>query len=230
MSYYARSAPLGSSSMTAAALSGPSSYLPGFGSCMSPVRAPSYAGLGGGYRQAAAGLGIASAQVSTGALCGGGSSGKVLQQSLNQLGYGPIAVDGQVGSGTITAMKRFCAAYGVPPAAWPNAQICGAIKAALAEQEQQVAAAAAQAQQAQLVETQGGGQAQPPIDATPVVQVAPPTDAGMSTDTMLAVGAGVVVAVGLVAFLVTRKSSMRRNPDLGAWPYESPGSCCSCAL
>jgi peptidoglycan hydrolase-like protein with peptidoglycan-binding domain len=79
---------------------------------------PQFAGLGA----------ISSNAVTTGPMCGGGSNGKLVQQALNTLGFGPLVEDGIIGTGTKKAMAAFSAGAGIPKADWPNPQFCGALK------------------------------------------------------------------------------------------------------
>ncbi len=180
----------------------------------------------GGYR----GLGIASAAVTTGSLCGGA---KNVQAALNDLGFGPLAVDGQIGSGTQKAMKAFCVARGIPSKTWPDAAFCGALKAALVDKEAADAAAAAAAAAA----AQGGGGGGGAIDPTvaqggavdPIagggVDPGPAMPGGLSTDTMIAIGVG-VAAVLIVGAVMLSRGNMKKNAD-EAWPY---GGCASCGI
>lgn len=106
--------------------------------------------------------------ITTGALCG---SARNVQQALNDLGYGPIAVDGIVGRGTQAAMKSFGASFGLGSNInWTSPAFCAALKNALIEKarKDQAAAAAAAAAAAGGTTTAGGGTpsgGQTPIEA-----------------------------------------------------------------
>lgn len=56
---------------------------------------------------------------SAGNASAGKRAGQAIQNGLNSIGYGPIAVDGQFGSGSISAWNRFAVANGVPKD-WPT--------------------------------------------------------------------------------------------------------------
>lgn len=104
--------------------------------------------------------------ITTGALCG---SARNVQQALNDLGYGPIAVDGIVGRGTQAAMKAFGAAFGLGSNVnWTSPAFCSALKNALIEKARKDQAAAAAAAAAAAGQTQTGGTpttGQTPIEA-----------------------------------------------------------------
>lgn len=101
--------------------------------------------------------------ITTGAACG---SARNIQQALNELGYGPLAVDGIIGRGTQGAIKAFGAAFGLGSSLnWPTPAFCTALKTALVEKarrEQAAAAAAAAAaagtQTGTGTQTPAGGQ------------------------------------------------------------------------
>jgi hypothetical protein len=50
----------------------------------------------------------------------GASAAKLIQAALNQLGYGPLTVDGQFGSGSLAAWGRFANDNNTGDAAWPS--------------------------------------------------------------------------------------------------------------
>lgn len=93
--------------------------------------------------------------ITTGALCGGARN---VQQALNDLGYGPLAVDGIIGSGTQKAMKSFGSNFGLGGVNWTTPAFCTALKNALIEKarKEQAAAAAAAAATAGGTPTGGG--------------------------------------------------------------------------
>lgn len=162
--------------------------------------------------------------ITTGALCG---SARNVQQALNDLGYGPIAVDGIVGRGTQAAMKAFGAAFGLGSNVnWTSPAFCSALKNALIEKARKDQAAAAAAAAAAAGQTQTGGTqttGQTPIEAclaargtwtgtTCLPAAAPPVQTGggeittttqiMAPEKALQYGlvlAGVVGALGLAA-------------------------------
>lgn len=49
----------------------------------------------------------------------GNNAASAIQAALNQIGYGPISVDGQFGAGSQAAWNKFAAANGVP-GTWPT--------------------------------------------------------------------------------------------------------------
>lgn len=102
--------------------------------------------------------------ITTGALCG---SARNVQQALNDLGYGPLAVDGIVGRGTQNAMKAFGAAFGLGSSVnWTSPAFCTALKNALIEKARKDQAAAAAA--AAAAATTGGGVTTPTGGQTPI--------------------------------------------------------------
>ncbi len=245
MSYFTLAGP---ARRRASALSG---FVPGGGpdrtgtcwcpcGCGKPVVAPkpsgisyemgstSYASGLGAYR----GLGIPSSAVTTGPMCGGA---KNVQNALNDLGYGPLVVDGDIGSGTQRAMAAFCAARGIPKSTWPYAPFCAALKQALVEKEA-ADAAAAQAAAAAAAQTQGGGGVDPqglvqggggavdPGQAGGAVDPAAGSSSGLSTETMVIIGVGAVVVLALGAMLMSR-GKMQKNPfEDDTWPSDM--GCC----
>lgn len=46
--------------------------------------------------------------------------GQSIQAALNALGYGPLTVDGQIGTGTMAAIKRFSMDNGFGSLTWPT--------------------------------------------------------------------------------------------------------------
>lgn len=83
-------------------------------------------GFGSPLMQAAAGFGAIdfNGPAVWSAWKAGGASGaeaaRSIQAALNQLGYGPLTVDGQFGGGSLAAWKRFANANGTGDAAWPS--------------------------------------------------------------------------------------------------------------
>ena len=66
---------------------------------------------GGGMLAGPAWLGAVNPnQITTGSYCGGP---KLIQQGLNELGYGPLAVDGILGTKSLAAMNAFGAQWGL---------------------------------------------------------------------------------------------------------------------
>ena len=165
-------------------------------------------------------LGITSAELgtkmATGSWCGSSSS-KNIQAALNDLGF-PLKVDGIWGSGSMAALNAFGATVGIAKASFPTSAHCVALKNALAQKE---AAAAQAAAAAAAQQTGGGGTTSSLVDGTapaPTVPPQPGTDTpavdkntmggeeteGMSTMTMVGIGAVVVVALGLGVYVATR--------------------------
>src|SRR5262245_39509198 len=50
-----------------------------------------------------------------------------IQESLNALGYGPLAVDGIYGSHTVDAIKEFQRQHGIPVNGWAGVPTCVAL-------------------------------------------------------------------------------------------------------
>lgn len=69
------------------------------------------------------------AMLSTGPNCG---SAKNIQTALNDLGYGPLGVDGVLGQKSYAAMDKFGAAVGIGKVSYPSAAFCSALKTGLA--------------------------------------------------------------------------------------------------
>ena len=176
-----------------------------------------------------ASLGLTDSEsITTKALCG---NAKVIQSALKDQGFYNGAIDGILGSGSVTAIKNFSASAGIGSKSWPDAAFCSALRSA---QEKKLAAAW---EAAHPPAPAGGGGA--PGDqggsyvATPdagVVGVSQPGSAssggstsapaaaGMSQKTILLGAAGVlgVLGVGCLIYAATRdggggEGEMRAN-------------------
>lgn len=119
--------------------------------------------------------------------------GQQVQAALNALGYGPLTVDGQIGTGTIAALKRFSADNGFGTASWPT-------KPMLIKMEELLKAG----------EKPGPGPAvESHVVGGEIVPGAAPgggiMGAGMSTGLALGLGAIALVGVGALAFFAKKK-------------------------
>jgi len=124
----------------------------------------------------------------------GGASGaqaaKMVQAALNQLGYGPLAVDGQFGAGSLSAWGRFAKDFGTGDAAWPTQVGITKLGEAL------VAGG-----------TPGGG---PAVTAHMVGGQIVPGAAPMSTGAKVALGVAAAVLVGGGVYLVVKKRKQHK--------------------
>ncbi len=66
--------------------------------------------------------------LTTGQFCG---NAKLVQQALNDLGFGPLSVDGQLGQKSFAAMDQFGSKYGLGKVTWASPAFCQALKTAL---------------------------------------------------------------------------------------------------
>jgi putative peptidoglycan binding protein len=121
--------------------------------------------------------------------------GQAVQAALNQLGYGPLTVDGQIGSGTMAAIKRFSQDNGFGSANWPT-------HAMLLKMEELLKAGQTPGPNAP-VETHKVGDEYVP-GAGPGGGAA---KAGLSTGMMIGIGALALLAVGGLAIMAKKKKA-----------------------
>lgn len=124
---------------------------------------------------------------------------KMIQAGLNQIGYGPLTVDGQFGAGSLSAWKRFASDNGVN-ASWPD-------QAGILKLGEQVAAGGNQGG-GPLVESHiSGGQFVPGAapGATPIGK------ASLSTGAMIGIGALAVAGVAFLAVAAKKKKTAVAN-------------------
>jgi hypothetical protein len=122
----------------------------------------------------------------------GKAAGQAIQAALNQIGYGPLAVDGQLGAASVSAWTRFASDNGVG-GTWPTQ--AGIIK--LGEQVNKGG------------DQGGGGVVESHVVAGQIVAGASPTATGTSKasmSTMLGIGAVAIGAIALLAVFAKKKS------------------------
>ena len=168
--------------------------------------------------------------LTTKALCG---NAKATQQALKDQGFYNGAVDGILGSGSVTAIKNFSIAAGIGSKSWPDAAFCAALKTG---QEKKLAAAWLATQPPPGSAgggtdpgDQGGGYIATPDQG--VVGVSQPgTSApggqsgsttaagvgGLSKKTMLLAGAGVlgVIGIGCLVYAASKDSHPAASGDM----------------
>ncbi len=121
----------------------------------------------------------------------GARAAKAIQAGLNEIGYGPIAVDGQFGSGSIAAWNKFANANSVPTD-WPT-------QVGVTKLGEQIAAGG----------NQGGGTVSDYhiVNGQYVPGAAPGTSkAGMSS-TMIGIGIAALVGIGILAIVAKKKKT-----------------------
>ncbi len=126
----------------------------------------------------------------------GKTAAQNVQAALNQLGYGPITVDGQFGAGSLAAWKKFANANGVE-ATWPD-------QAGILKLGEMVKSGGNPGGGTQVESHVVGGQFVPGPAAG---QAAISSKAAMSTGTMLGIGAIVLVGIGALAIVAKKKKS-----------------------
>jgi len=112
--------------------------------------------------------------------------------ALNKLGYGPIATDGQIGSGTIAALKSFGNDNGFANLTWPT-------EASIIKMQELIEAGEKPGPGAAVESHVVGGEVVP--GATPGT-----SRAGLSTGLMVGIGALVLVGIGALALTAKKKS------------------------
>jgi peptidoglycan hydrolase-like protein with peptidoglycan-binding domain len=123
--------------------------------------------------------------------------GQAIQAALNQLGYGPLTVDGQIGPATIAAIKRFAADNGFGNATWPTKPMLIKMQELLAAGEKPGPGAAVESH---IV----GGEVIP--GSAPGTGV---SKAGMGIGLALGIGAVALVGIGAIAIMSKKKGASK---------------------
>lgn len=121
--------------------------------------------------------------------------GQAVQMALNELGYGPLVVDGQVGGGTQAAIKKFSLDNGFGSQNWPT-------QAMLIKMGQLLAAGETPGPSTPIVHHVVDGQVIPGAAPGSGISIA---GAKMSTGTMVAIGAIGAVAIAAIAIMAKKK-------------------------
>jgi peptidoglycan hydrolase-like protein with peptidoglycan-binding domain len=126
----------------------------------------------------------------------GGASGataaKYIQAALNQLGYGPLTVDGQFGSASLAAWARFANQNGTGDASWPT-------QVGIDKLGEAVVAGG----------TPGGGPAVESHIVGGQFVPGPAPGAGLSTGAMIAIGVVAVAGVAGIAYAMKKRKQRK---------------------
>jgi peptidoglycan hydrolase-like protein with peptidoglycan-binding domain len=135
---------------------------------------------------------------SSGNNAAGKRCGQAIQAGLNQLGYGPLAVDGQIGPASIAAIKKFGQDNGLGSITWPT-------EAMVIKMQELLGAGATPGPNAPIESHKVGDQYVPgPAPGKPSAVGA---KAGMSTGAMIGLGVVVLLGVGALAYASKKKSA-----------------------
>lgn len=121
--------------------------------------------------------------------------GQAVQMALNKLGYGPLVVDGQIGSGTIAAIKRFSADNGFGTATWPT-------KPMLIKMEELLKAGQKPGPGAAIDAHVVGGEVVPGSGSSSGLSTA-----GMGLGLALGIGAVALLGIGAIAVMAKKKKA-----------------------
>jgi hypothetical protein len=157
-------------------------------------------------------FGVDAGAITTGKYCGSASN---IQAALNDLGYGPLAVDGNLGQKSFAAMDKFGRAVGVGAVQYATPAFCAALQKALAAAQAPPPPDPAQPPpQGQPPAQYPPPQGQPPMQYPPPAQYPPPPTGGGATGikgwwdgqtpTMkyVMIGGGALLLAGIVAAIV----------------------------
>lgn len=121
--------------------------------------------------------------------------GQAVQMALNELGYGPLTVDGELGTQSIAAIKKFSLDNGFGSQNWPT-------QAMLIKMGQLLAAGETPGPSTPIVHHVVDGQVIPGAAPGSGISIA---GAKMSTGTMVAIGAIGAVAIAAIAIMAKKK-------------------------